>query len=74
MLQKRDAFYGKGGGASAEIKRVNARLEKIRTAVDKKFPLAGEKETAFKENLRDHILQVYDLEHKAVTALDQTMR
>ncbi|HLA08834.1 MAG TPA: BtrH N-terminal domain-containing protein [Anaerolineales bacterium] len=74
MLQKRDAFYGKGGGASAEIKRVNARLEKIRTAVDKKFPLAGEKETAFKENLRDHILQVYDLEHKAVTALDQAMR
>ncbi len=74
LIQKRDAFYEKGAAASAEIKKVHARLEKIRTAMEKKFPLAGEKETAFKENLRDHILQVYDLEHKAVTALDQAMK
>jgi hypothetical protein len=42
--------------------------------MEKKFPLVGEEEIAFKENLRDHILQVYDLEHKAVTALDQAMK
>lgn len=74
LLQKRAAFYDKGGAASAEIKKIHTRLEKIRTSMEKKFPLAGEKEIAFKENLRDHILQVYDLEHKAVTALDQAMR
>ena len=74
LLQKRDAFYEKGSGSSAEIKKIHTRLEKIRTAMEKKFPLAGEKEIAFKENLRDHILQVYDLEHKAVTALDQAMK
>lgn len=74
LVQKRDSFYDKGAGASAEIKKIHARLEKIRTAMEKKFPLADEKEIAFKENLRDHILQVYDLEHKAVTALDQAMK
>jgi len=74
LLQKRDAFYEKGSGSSAEIKKIHARLTKIRIAMEKKFPLGGEKEIAFKENLRDHILQVYDLEHKAVTALDQAMK
>lgn len=74
LIQKRDAFIEKGAGASAEIKKIHARLEKIRASMEKKFPLAGEKEIAFKEDLRDHILQVYDLEHKAVTALDQAMK
>ncbi len=74
LIQKRDSFYEKGTGASAEIKKIHSRLEKIRTSMEKKFPLAGEKEIAFKENLRDHILQVYDLEHKAVTALDHAMK
>jgi hypothetical protein len=74
LVQKRDAFLEKGAGASAEIKKIHTRLERIRTAMEKKFPLVGEKEAAFKENLRDHILHVYDLEHKAVTALDQAMR
>jgi hypothetical protein len=74
LIQKRDAFLEKGAGASAEVKKIHARLERIRTAMGKKFPLVGEKETSFKENLRDHILQVYDLEHKAVTALDQAMK
>jgi len=74
LLQKRDAFYEKGGDSSAEIKKIHTRLEKIRTAMEKQFPLEGEKEIAFKENLRSHILQVYDLEHKAVTALDQAIR
>jgi len=74
LIQKRDSFYEKGAGAAAEIKKIHTRLEKIRTAMEKKLPLAGEKEIAFKENLRDHILQVYDLEHKAVTALDQAMK
>ena len=74
LLQKRDMFYEKGGAASAEIKKIHARLDKIRSAMEKKFPLNGEKEIDFKENLRDHILQVYDLEHRAVTALDHAMR
>lgn len=74
LIQKRDSFYEKGAGASAEIKKIHTRLEKIRTSMEKKFPLVGEKEIAFKENLRGHILQVYDLEHKAVTALDQAMK
>ncbi len=74
LIQKRDAFLEKGAGASAEIRKIHARLEKIRISMEKKFPLIGEKETSFKENLRDHILQVYDLEHKAVTALDQAMK
>lgn len=74
LIQKRDSFYEKGAGASAEIKKIHARLEKIHSSMEKKFPLNSEKETAFKENLRDHILQVYDLEHKAVTALDQAMK
>lgn len=74
LIQKRDAFLEKGAGASAEIRKIHARLEKIRASMEKKFPFVGEKEIRFKENLRDHILQVYDLEHKAVTALDQAMR
>ncbi len=74
LLQKRDAFHEKGAGASAEIKKIHTGLEKIRTSMEKKFPLTGEKEIAFKENLRDHILKVYDLEHKAVTALDQAIK
>ena len=73
MLQKRDAFQKKGGAASAEIKKIHARLAKIRASMETKFPLKGRAEVDFKENLRSAILRVYDLEHKAVTALGQIL-
>lgn len=70
MLQKRDAFHKKGAAASAEIKKIHTRLGKIRASMETKFPLKGSAEPDFKENLRAAILRVYDLEHKAITALD----
>jgi hypothetical protein len=70
LVQKRDAFYNKGAASTAEIKKIHARLEKIRVAMKTKFPLTKDAELEFKENLRVHILRVYDLEHKTVTALD----
>ena len=74
LIQKRDAFYNKGAAAGAEIKKIHARLEKIRSSMETRFALKKDAELEFKENLREHILKVYDLEHKAVTALDAALK
>jgi hypothetical protein len=74
LLQKRDAFHEKGSASLGEIKKIHARLGKIRASMETKFPLKGSAETDFKENLRAAILRVYDLEHKAITALDGALK
>jgi len=74
MIQKRDSFHQKGTAALPGIKKIHARLEKIRSSMKTKFPLKGNAEIEFKENLRVHILRVYDLEHKAITALEAALK
>jgi hypothetical protein len=74
MVRKRDLYQQKGAASLKEIKKIHERLAKIRTAMQTKFPLKGGVELDFKENLRTHILKVYDLEHKAITALDAALK
>ncbi len=74
MVQKRDLFQQNGAASLKDIKKIHERLAKIRASMQKKFPLKGSAELDFKENLRSHILKVYDLEHKAITALDAALK
>lgn len=74
LLQKRDLFFQKGAASLSGIKRIHVRLEKIRSSMKVRFPLKGSAENQFKENLRMHILKVYDLEHKAITVLEAALK
>lgn len=71
MLEKRDLFWQKGEKARSEIKNINIRVKAIRTKMEKNFPLSDAEALAFKQNLREHILQLHDAEKEAITALEK---
>jgi hypothetical protein len=66
MLQRHAAFLDRGSNALDEIRGINARLMEIKTAVASDFPLGGAELSAFCKELSDRIMEIHDLELKAV--------
>jgi hypothetical protein len=73
LLKKRDLYCGKGGAAKDEIVQINDRLAAIRSAMETGFPLSGEGVTAFKQNLREHVLRIHDAEKEAIAELEKAL-
>ncbi len=73
MLGKHKLFFEKGGAAPAEMQQMNARLEAIKDDIAANFPLNEAEVLAMSETLRAHILQIHDIEHKAITMLQGVM-
>lgn len=71
ILKKRDLFWEKGDSATNEIKKIHARLKVIRKIMEKDFPLSDAEALALKQNLREHILQIHDVEKEAITELEK---
>jgi Butirosin biosynthesis protein H, N-terminal/Domain of unknown function (DUF4872) len=72
LLKKRELFWRKGGEAKDEVQKIHIRLQAIRTTMEKDFPFSDAETLAFKQNLRDHILQIHAAEKEALTALEKT--
>jgi hypothetical protein len=68
-LRKRELFVEKGGEGVEEFPAIHTRLNAIKAAVAKSFPLSNEEAAAMRENLAAHILNIHDIELEAVTAM-----
>ena len=66
MLRRHAAFLDRGSNALDEIRGNNARLMEIKTAVASDFPLGGADLASFCEELAGRIMEIHDLELKAV--------
>jgi hypothetical protein len=73
LLRRRKLFVEKGGKALADIKRINARLDSIHGDVKKSFPLSASEAAALREQIRDCVLQVGELEKAAYESLQAAM-
>jgi hypothetical protein len=73
LLRRRKLFVEKGGKALAEIKQINARLEAIRAEMEKGFPLTAGEAATLREQVRDGVLKVAELEKAASESLQAAM-
>jgi len=73
ILRRHELFREKGGAALPEIQQINRRLAEIRKAVAEDFPLSQAEVIDLRQNLRDHILKIHDIEFEAVSALQKAM-
>ena len=73
LLRRRTRFVEKGGKALAEIKQINARLDAIRAEMEKAFPLTAGEAVALREQIRDGVLRVGELEKAAYESLQAAM-
>jgi hypothetical protein len=69
MLRRHRLFAEQGGEAIDEMKDIDTRLEEIKAAVADNFPMNDANVVAMRENLRDHVLKIHDIEQEAVEAL-----
>jgi hypothetical protein len=72
-LRKHELFLDKGNAALNEIHQINDRLDEIKGEVSRDFPLDEEGVTHLRENLRDHVFKIHDIEKDAVTKLQDAM-
>jgi hypothetical protein len=69
MQEKHQLFLNKGNASLPEIHHINDRLDEIKSQVNEEFPLSSSQEEELRENLRDEVLAIHDLEFKAIEAL-----
>jgi hypothetical protein len=72
-LRKRQLFIEQGTDAQDEVQTINKRLTKIQATVADKFPISQEKVVALRENMRDRILNIRDIEREAVEMMQSAM-
>jgi hypothetical protein len=72
-LRKRELFREKGGEALEEIRAIHQRLDEIKEAVGKDFPLTPNEATKMRETLREHVLKIHDIEQQAVAAMQSAV-
>ena len=73
LLRRRKPFVEKGGQALAEINKINARLDTIRDDMEKVFPLTAGEAARLREQVRDSVLKVGELEKAAYDSLQTAM-
>ncbi len=72
-LRQRDRLRQDGAAALDELRAINARLDEIRAEAAENFPMTPAEVVSFRENLRDHVLKIHDIERDAITALQDVM-
>ena len=73
MLRKRDVFLNQGNGGIGEMAAIEGRLAEIKTAVSTQFPLDEAETMSLKDNIAAHVMQIHDIEHNAIEALQAAM-
>lgn len=68
-VRKHKLFIEQGSAAADEIRTVNARLDEIRASVAEDFPMSANEVVTLRENMRDHILKIRDIERAAVETM-----
>jgi hypothetical protein len=72
--RKHELFIAQGAAALSEIEAIDARLKALRASMTRKFPLTNEQAAALRSRLSEHVLNVHDLEVKAVELMQAAMR
>jgi hypothetical protein len=73
LRRKYNLFIEQGADVLADIRRINERLQALREAAAKDFPLSEAQATSFREGLAEQVLAVHDLERSAVECLQAAM-
>ncbi|HET7144271.1 MAG TPA: BtrH N-terminal domain-containing protein [Anaerolineales bacterium] len=74
LLRKHHLFVEDGEDAVDEIVKINSRLKKLEADMAKDFPLTQAAAAEMRENLREHILGISEIEHKAIELLQGSMK
>ena len=74
LIQKKyDLFIKEGGEALPEIRKCNVRLRELLKESEAGFPLSQEEAADFRANLHDILLDISDVEQKAVDSLQNAI-
>ncbi len=73
MLHRHHLFLDQGQAALDEIREIDERLTGIRATMEVDFPLTGQRVQDFRQNLREYILAIRDIEQEAIEALQTIM-
>ena len=73
MLDKHQLFLNKGNAALPEIHHMNNRLDQIKDQVSEQFPLNNAESAELKTSVRDKVLEIHDIELKAIKDLQKAM-
>lgn len=68
-LQRSQLFREHGAEKLDEIQQINNRLDEIKASAAQNFPMSENEVTALRENLREHVLQILDIEKDAIEML-----
>jgi hypothetical protein len=71
--RKQQLFIQQGQAKLDEIIQINARLDQIKAVVAADFPLTESQTVAYRQELRDHLLQILETETRAVAVLQEAI-
>jgi hypothetical protein len=72
-LRRHRLFIEQGGEVLDEIRTINARLQEIKTVAAEDFPLSPNEAAVMRGNLAQQVLNIRDLERKAVQMMQAAM-
>jgi hypothetical protein len=73
IQKKHDLFIDQGEAALPEIKQINSQLNEILSQSEKEFPLSNVKAADLRTNVRDILLKISAVEHRAVDLLQSAI-
>jgi hypothetical protein len=73
MLQRHRLFLEQGSAALPQLLDTDARLEQLKAEISAQFPLTEAEVSEMRQDLRDHVLKIRDIEQTAITALQTAM-
>lgn len=73
LIKQRELFLETGVEHLTELKAMQERLSAIKSSMAADFPLSEADVEALMQDLRSHLLQIHDVELKAVQALQEAM-
>lgn len=73
ILERHRLFLEQGIAALRRIREINTRLKEIKAEVSADFPLNDAEVVEMRQDLRDHVLKIRDIEQEAVGALQTAM-
>lgn len=73
MQEKHHLFINEGNAALPEIRHINVRLNEIKSQLNEEYPLNSSQEVELRENLRDEVLAIHDIEFNAIQALQDAI-
>jgi hypothetical protein len=71
--KKRQLFIERGGDALYEIAAINQRLNEVKAAVADTFPMSQNEVVALRQDMRERVLKIHDMEREAVEAMQSAI-